>query len=116
MVNAASDMQEEAWELIQFMTAPEQMKYRAVEATLLPTLKSLYDDPEVVEGVPVIELGKESVFTTKPRPVSPYYLDMSLVMAEQFAGVVKGDIAPDDAAKTLQTELQKIVEEAEQAS
>jgi multiple sugar transport system substrate-binding protein len=115
LINAASDVQEESWEFIKFLDSEKSMKYRAVEATLLPTRKSLYDDPEVVEGIPVIELGKEAIFTTKPRPVSPYYLDMSLVMAEQFAGVVKGDIAPDAAAKTLQTELQKIAEQAEQA-
>ncbi len=111
-INAASDLQEEAVEFVKFMESEKSMKYRAVEATLLPTRKSLLDDPEVVEGVPVVELGKKALFTTKPRPVSPYYLDMSLVMAEQFAGVVKGDISPETAAKTLQTELQKIVEQA----
>ena len=112
LVNAASDMQEEAWEFIKFMTAPEQMKYRAVNATLLPTLKSLYDDPEVVEAIPVIKLGKEAIEHTKPRPVSPYYGDMSLEMAEQFASVVKGDTSPEQAAKTLQSSLENIIEQA----
>jgi len=112
LVNAASDMQEEAWEFIKFMTAPEQMKYRAVNATLLPTLKSLYDDPEVVEAIPVIKLGKEAIQHTRPRPVSPYYGDMSLEMAEQFASVVKGDTSPEQAAKTLQSSLENIIEQA----
>jgi multiple sugar transport system substrate-binding protein len=112
LVNAASDLQEEAWEFIQFMTAPAQMKYRAVEATLLPTLKSLYDDPEVVEAIPVIKLGKEAIQHTVPRPVSPYYGDMSLEMAEQFATVVKGDVSPEQAASTLQKNLETILEQA----
>jgi multiple sugar transport system substrate-binding protein len=112
LVNAASDMQDEAWEFIQFMTAPEQMKYRAVKATLLPTLKSLYDDPEVVEAIPVIKLGKEAIQHTRPRPVSPYYGDMSLELAEQFASVVKGDVSPEQAAKTLQQSLENIIEQA----
>jgi multiple sugar transport system substrate-binding protein len=112
LVNAASDMQEEAWEFIQFMTAAEQMKYRAVEATLLPTLKSLYDDPEVVEAIPVIELGKEAIQSARPRPVSPYYGDMSLEMAEQFAAVVKGDASPEQAANTLKNSLENIIEQA----
>jgi multiple sugar transport system substrate-binding protein len=112
LVNAASDMQEEAWEFIQFMTSEQNMKYRAVEATLLPTLKSLYDDPDVVEAIPVIELGKEAIQHTVPRPVSPYYGDMSLEMAEQFAAVVKGDTSPEQAAKTLQSSLENIIEQA----
>ena len=31
LINAQSDMQEEAWEFIKFMTSPEQMKFRAVK-------------------------------------------------------------------------------------
>jgi multiple sugar transport system substrate-binding protein len=112
LVNAASDMQDEAWEFIQFMTSESSMKYRAVEATLLPTLKSLYDDPEVVEAIPVIELGREAIQHTVPRPVSPYYGDMSLEMAEQFAAVVKGDTSPEQAASTLQKSLENIIEQA----
>jgi ABC-type glycerol-3-phosphate transport system substrate-binding protein len=94
------------------MTSEQNMKYRAVEATLLPTLKSLYDDPDVVEAIPVIELGKEAIQHTVPRPVSPYYGDMSLEMAEQFAAVVKGDTSPEQAAKTLQSSLENIIEQA----
>ena len=112
LVNAASDLQDEAWEFIQFMTSEANMKYRAVEASLLPTLKSLYDDPEVVDAIPVIKLGKEAIQHARPRPVSPYYGDMSLEMAEQFASVVKGDSSPEEAAKTLQTSLENIVEQA----
>jgi multiple sugar transport system substrate-binding protein len=112
LVSATSDMQEEAWEFIQFMTSEENMKYRAVEATLLPTLKSLYDDPEVVEAIPVIKLGKEALQNARPRPVSPYYGDMSLEMAEQFATVVKGDVSPEQAASTLQKNLESILEQA----
>lgn len=112
LVNAASDLQEEAWEFIKFMTTEQNMKYRAVEATLLPTLKSLYDDPEVVEAIPVIKLGKEAIEHTKPRPVSPYYGDMSLEMAEQFASVVKGDTSPEQAAGALQKSLENIIEQA----
>src|SRR5215218_5176753 len=112
LVNAASEMQDEAWEFIQFMTSEPSMKYRAVKATLLPTLKSLYDDPEVVEAIPVIKLGKEAIEHTKPRPVSPYYVDISLEMAEQFSDVVKGDTSPEEAAKTLKQSLEDIIEQA----
>jgi len=112
LVNAASEMQDEAWEFIQFMTSEPSMKYRAVKATLLPTLKSLYNDPEVVEAIPVIKLGKEAIEHTRPRPVSPYYGDMSLEMAEQFSDVVKGDTSPEEAAKTLKQSLEDIIEQA----
>jgi multiple sugar transport system substrate-binding protein len=46
-----------------------------------------------------------------PRPVSPYYSDMSLKMAEQFNSALKGDTSPEQAVKTLQGELQSIAEQ-----
>jgi multiple sugar transport system substrate-binding protein len=52
-------------------------------------------------------------FPHKPRPVSPYYSDMSLEMAEQFNASLKGDVSPEQAVKTLQSQLQQIVEQAQ---
>ena len=93
------------------MTAEEQQKWRALKATLLPTRAALYEDQEVLQKVPVIRLGKEALQNTKPRPVSPYYSDMSLKMAEQFNKNLKGEVSPEQAVKTLQDELQQIVEQ-----
>jgi multiple sugar transport system substrate-binding protein len=111
LINANSQYQDSAWEFAQWMTAPEQMKFRAVEATILPTRKSLYEDQEILSQVPVIRLGQEALKNSRPRPVSPYYSDMSLAMAEQFNQALKGDVAPEQAVKTLQDELSSIIEQ-----
>jgi len=50
--------------------------------------------------------------SARPRPVSPYYSDMSLVMAEQFNASLKGDKPVEEALGDLQTELQNIVDQA----
>ena len=47
-----------------------------------------------------------------PRPVSPVYSDMSLEMAEQFNASLQGDATPEEAASTLQQQLQNIAEQA----
>jgi len=112
MINAASDKPDEAWEFIQFMTNESSQKFRALEATLLPTLNSLYEDREVVENVPVIRLGAEALKSSRPRPVSPYYSDMSLSMAAQFNDLVSDNTSPEKAARTLQEELKNIVEQS----
>jgi multiple sugar transport system substrate-binding protein len=113
MINANSQKQDEAWEFVKFMTSEEGQRQRALAATLLPTRKALYEDQEVLEQVPVIRLGKEAIQSTKSRPVSPYYSDMSLAMAEQFNLSLKGEVAPEEAVATLQEELTKIVEQAD---
>ncbi len=111
MINANSQNQDNAWEFVKWITAQEQQKWRALKATLLPTRKALYEDQEVLQEVPVIRLGKEALQNTKPRPVSPFYSDMSLKMAEQFNRALKGDVSPEQAVKTLQQELSSIIEQ-----
>ncbi|MDP8950358.1 MAG: hypothetical protein M3N00_09000 [Actinomycetota bacterium] len=59
--------------------------------------RCLYEDDEVLEKVPVAALGKELLENTRPRPVSPYYSDMSR------------DIPVGQALQELQAELQNIV-------
>ena len=113
LVNAASeDKLDEIWTFIQFMSSPESQKTLALESTRLPTLKALYEDEEVLEKVPVAALGKESLRNTRPRPVSPYYSDMSLAMAEQFNAALKGSVPVDRALGELQGELQNIVDQS----
>ena len=115
LINATSENQDAAWEFIKFLTAPEQQKFRAVEGSFLPTRSSLYDDPEIQESVPVVALAKEALQHTRPRPVSPYYSDMSLEMAEQFNASLKGDVTPEQAAQTLQSELERFIEQGQQS-
>ncbi len=111
-VNATSeDRIDEIWTFIEFMSSPESQKTLALESTRLPTLRSLYEDKEVLENVPVAALGKESLENTRPRPVSPYYSDMSLAMSEKFNAALKGDLPVDQALGELQAELQNIVDQ-----
>ena len=109
---APQEAQDAAWEVIQFLTAPEQQKEFAIGATFLPTLEALYDDEEVAERIPTVRLAPEALANAQPRPVSPVYSDMSLEMAEQFNAVLKGDASAQQTASTLQQQLQQIAEQA----
>ena len=111
LINASSEMKDEAWEFARFMTSEESQKMRTPFNS--PTLKTLYDDPEVLEPMPVIALGKEALQNAKPRPVSPHYSEMSSKMAEQFNGILRGAISAEEAVKTLQIELQQIIEQGQ---
>jgi multiple sugar transport system substrate-binding protein len=113
-INAFADQeaQDAAWEFVKFITAPEQQKFYSLGGSYLPTLTALYDDPDIKESVPTVRLAGEALKNTVPRPVSPVYSDMSLEMAEQFNASLSGDTEPQQAISTLQTELQKITEQA----
>jgi multiple sugar transport system substrate-binding protein len=113
LINANTQKVDQAWEFVQYMTGEDAQRQRALAATLLPTRQSLYQDREILSKVPVIRLGKEAIQSTKPRPVSPYYSDMSLQLAEQFNKSLKGEVSPEQAVKTLQEQLTSIIEQAQ---
>jgi multiple sugar transport system substrate-binding protein len=111
-ISAASRNQDAAWTFIQYLSAPEQQRTRALRGSYLPTLESLYEDDEVLETVPILALGKEAIQNARPRPASPSYHEMSLEMSEQFNALLRGDSSPEEVASTLQEQLTNIVEQA----
>jgi multiple sugar transport system substrate-binding protein len=110
-ISANSDAKDAAWKFIEFATSGEQQKSGAIEADLLPTRQELYEDQELLDKVPVMDLGKGAIQNAEPPPVSPYYSKMSPVMAKQFNASLKGEVTPPEAIKKLQTKLTKIVEQ-----
>ena len=113
-VNAQSDLQEEAVSFAQFMTETEQEKLLATDGGLRPTRKALYEDPNVLEAIPGLELQKDIILNnSKSRPVTEFYGDMSLELAEQFNNVLTGDTSPQEAVETLQKELTSIMQQAD---
>ena len=111
LISASSQRQDEAWEFVQFMTSEESQKMQTLWASTLPTLNTLYEDREIQEETPVVALSKEALKNARPRPVSPYYSEMSRTMAQQFNSVLTGATPPGEAVETLQSELQQIIEE-----
>ena len=53
-------------------------------------------------------MGREAIENTRPRPISPYYSDMSLEMARQFNAALKGEVPVPQALEELEGELQNI--------
>jgi multiple sugar transport system substrate-binding protein len=106
-------MDDDAWKFITFMTSEKSLKERTLIGGYDPSRKSLYNDPEVQKSTPVIKLAQSVLLKNgKPRPVTEYYGDMSLKMAEQFNSALKGDVSPEQAVKTLQKDLSQIMQEA----
>ncbi len=111
-INANTEDPDAAWEFIQFMTAAEQQKFRALEGSVLPTRAELYEDEEVLDGLAIARLGQEAIQTARPRPINPYYSDMSLAMGGAFSESLNGDAPPGEILATLRGDLQDIVDQA----
>jgi multiple sugar transport system substrate-binding protein len=112
-ISASSKYPDAAWKFIEFLSATEQQKLRALEGSYLPTRSALYDDPEIQDTVPVVALAKQALQHTRPRPVSPYYSDMALEIQDQFNASLKGEMTPEEAARALKSELESIIQQGQ---
>jgi multiple sugar transport system substrate-binding protein len=111
-ISTASQEQDAAWKLVEWIANPDMQKLAAIQGGYLPTLKSLYEDKEVVDKIPVMGVAKEPLARNKPRPVSPYYSDLSLKMQAQFNSSLKGTVSPEQAAKTLKGQIELIIKQS----
>jgi multiple sugar transport system substrate-binding protein len=109
-INAASQKKDQAWELMTYLAAPEQVKERTIAGGYLSPLTASYSDQDLLQKAPVLRLAKEIAPGSRARPVSPVYSDLSLKMQTGFNDSLKGTTLPDQEARTLQGDLQSIVD------
>ena len=112
-ISSSSKNPDAAWKFIEYLSSPEQQKLRAIEGSYLPTRSELYDDPEIQESVPVVALARTALQHTLPRPVTPYYSDMSLEMQDQFNASLLGEVSPAEAARTLKANLEDFIRQGQ---
>jgi multiple sugar transport system substrate-binding protein len=95
---------------IEFATQPEQQKLMATEASLPPTVTETYDDPEVKKAMPFAAELRDAIDQAQPRPVSPVYPQISEAIFNNVYSALQGKTSPDEAASTMNEEIQKALE------
>ncbi|MGH3487212.1 MAG: extracellular solute-binding protein [Actinopolymorphaceae bacterium] len=76
-VGAFSEHPDLAVDAVECLTSSESQKAYMLGEGLLATVESVYEDPEITEAFPMAELLRESVDEAAPRPVTPYYPDIT---------------------------------------
>jgi multiple sugar transport system substrate-binding protein len=108
-INAFSKNPDAAWKFVQYMLAPDAQKTLAIQLSLLSTLKSVYTDPDVLAKVPFFSKIQSIVPNAKPRPVTPFYPDVTDAIQRSVHNALIKQISPQQALQQLQSDLQSIV-------
>ncbi|GCE10292.1 ABC transporter substrate-binding protein [Tengunoibacter tsumagoiensis] len=106
-INAFSPHAEPAWEFIKYLLQPPAQKKAMIEASQTTTLKSLYDDHDVLNRAPLFGQLKPILETAEPRPVSPRYTDVSDAIQRQVYQALRREKSPDEALRDLEEALKK---------
>jgi multiple sugar transport system substrate-binding protein len=108
-INTFSKNPDAAWKFIQFMLSPDAQKTIALQLSLLPTLKSIYTDSDVLARYQFFSKMGPVVQTALPRPVSPFYPDISNAIQLRVHQALTKQASPAAALSALQSDLQAIV-------
>lgn len=111
MINRYTDHPKEAWEFVKFMTGPEGQTISAVEGGRAPTIKALYEKPEVQKARP---LFKEPFFiktlnSTIPRPVTPNYQKISDIIQIEVSKALSNSESVEQAVQNMETKIKAAI-------
>jgi multiple sugar transport system substrate-binding protein len=112
-ISQFSDKKALAWELVKYLVSREIQKEITLELGLNPARKDLYDDPEVLSRMPHFARLRDVFEHALPRPVVPYYSQLSEVIQRHISSALAGTATPGQALALAEKDAQRIVERYE---
>jgi multiple sugar transport system substrate-binding protein len=107
-VNASSRNRDAAIDFLRWLSTPETQLRFAVAQGLAPTRQDVFDNPELARAQPFMQQLKSVFVGALPRPVTPKYPQVSLVLQSEVSkALATGDI--DGALDNARAEIEKIV-------
>ena len=100
-----------ALDFIKYLTSAEVEKGNLLATSEAPTLAALYDDPELQQKFPYLQILKTSVLNAKPRPQAVRYGDVTAAIQEDAYAALSGKMTSDQALADLQTKLGKLIQQ-----
>ncbi|MCL8010756.1 ABC transporter substrate-binding protein [Streptomyces sp. AS02] len=94
--------------LIAYLTSERVQRQVLRRGALPPVRADLYEDPELMREFPYLATLRESVLTAAPRPKSPRYDQVSLVVQAVVRDAMTGRQTPEAAVRRLARELATI--------
>jgi trehalose/maltose transport system substrate-binding protein len=101
-VSRYSPNPEAAIDLVKFLTSTETQKQRALLSASLPTIVSLYDDPEIAETHAIIPRWKDVFLQAVPRPSAPTKVSYNEVSSKFWSAVHDTLSGTGSAAENLE--------------
>lgn len=109
-ISRHSDAKEQSWELVKFILSYRTQKSLALNLGWNPGRRDLYRDPEVLERLPHFARLREVFDHALPRPVLPYYSQVSTVIQRHLNAALADRASPAEALAAAEAEVRRISE------
>ena len=110
-INAHSDVPDDAYRLIAYLTAPEQMLERAEMVGQYPSRVALFDDPRLgaALAVPLAQV-RAVIENAAPRPVTPIWSQLSELLQVHLHRALTRQTTPETALSSAAIEMNALIE------
>ncbi|MCC9078044.1 ABC transporter substrate-binding protein [Litorilinea aerophila] len=111
-VSKYSQHPKEAAEFVMWLASAESQKARAINISLIPTKRSLYEDPEVIAAQPFMAKMLPVFTSAVARPstvTAPRYNEVSNIFFTNVSDVLTGKQNGTDAVANIELDLQDLL-------
>lgn len=108
-ISRYSDAQPESWRLVRYLTSYEVQKEFALRLGWNPGRSDLYGDPEVLAKLPHFGVLRQVFDDARPRPLLPYYSQLSEILQRRINSALAGDLSPEEALSRAQQDIRRVL-------
>jgi len=110
-INAYSESPDAAYQLIAYLTAPEQMLERAQAVGQYPTRPALYDDARMKSAIAIpLADARRAIESATPRPVTPIYTELSEILQIELHRALVRQVEPRDALNSAAARINALID------
>jgi multiple sugar transport system substrate-binding protein len=106
---------EEAWRLVQFMSSEDTMKRFVLNTGLIPSYKSLFNDPDILAKFSYFPPLFAAVQKPALRPPLAQYAQASDILQRYLSAAFTGRISPEQAMKSAARETRTLLSSVKRA-
>jgi len=109
-VSKFSTKQKEALEAVRILTGQDNQRARFFDGGFLPSRPAVFDDPEIQRKYPYARAAQASFENLKPRPVTPFYSQMSAdAIQPAFGQAMAKQLTPEQSIKQMADKMRSIM-------
>lgn len=107
-ISRYSDAKTESVRLLCFLASYEVQKKMALRLGWNPGRRDIYGDPDVLERMPHFKNLRVAFENARPRPIVPYYTQLSEILQRHLNAALSGKSPPGEALATAQKQMQAV--------
>ncbi len=108
-ISRYSDAKPESVRFLCFLGSYAVQKRLAEGLGWSPGRMDVYGDPEVLERLPHFRMLEQVFGNARPRPILPYYTQLSGILQKHLNAALSGNVPPGKALAAAQKEMQAVV-------